>query len=270
MPYYKLYKNWLHVVYFIYRQNDEIRLKLRSGKTLNMNLKDALNYTFKNYYGIEGGYIKINQFRFKLNDGSSDVYNGDISACFIREEYKWLKPKGNIIIDIGANIADSSIYFASQGATKVIALEPYPYSYRLAQENILNNSYNEKIILVNAGYGNDSEIYVKDTFTTGESQLIPSIDGIRIKIFSLETLLDKYNIDSAILKMDCEGCEYNLLNESNDTLRRFKRIEMEYHYGYERLKKRLENAGFKVRYTKPVLATNNQNMHIGYIYAKRK
>ena len=127
----------------------------------------------------------------------------------------------------------------------------------------MNNNYNEKIILLNAGYGNDSEIYVEDTFTTGESQLIPSIDGIRIKIFSLETLLDKYNIDSAMLKMDCEGCESNLLNESNDTLRKFKRIEMEYHYGYEKLKKGLEEAGFKVRYTKQVLATNNQNMPMG-------
>ena len=144
-------------MYSIYRQNDEIRLKLRSGKIINMDLKNALNYTFKNYYGIGGGYIKINNFIFRLNDGNSDIYNGDIGACFIREEYKWLKPKGNIVIDIGANIADSSIYFASKGATKVIALEPCPYSYRLAYENILNNGYKQKIVLLNAGYGKNSE-----------------------------------------------------------------------------------------------------------------
>ena len=60
------------------------------------------------------------------------------------------------------------------------------------------------------------------------------------------------------------------MDENNDALRKFKRIEIEYHYGYERLKNRLEKAGFKVKYTEPVLAANNQNMHIGYIYAKNK
>ena len=35
----------------------------------------------------------------------------------------------------------------------------------------------------------------------------------KIKMYSLETLLNENGIDGAILKMDCEGCEYNLLNE---------------------------------------------------------
>ena len=38
------------------------------------------------------------------------------------------------------------------------------------------------------------------------------------------------NID-LILKMNCDGCYYNLLDEPFDILRKFKRIEMEFHYG---------------------------------------
>ena len=34
---------------------------------------------------------------------------------------------------------------------------------------------------------------------------------------------------------DCEGCEYNLLNEDCDILKKFKRIQLEYHHGYNKL-----------------------------------
>ena len=73
--------------------------------------------------------------------------------------------------------------------------------------------------------------------------------------------------------MDCEGCEYNIVNEQDETLRKFKRIQIEYHYGYEKLKSKLEEAGFTVRYTEPRKSYNkeatNPNMSVGWIYAER-
>ncbi len=73
----------------------------------NMDIKNVFDYTFKNYYDISDGYIKINDLKIKLNDRNSDIYNGDIGATFIREDYKWLRPKNCVVIDIGANIGDS-------------------------------------------------------------------------------------------------------------------------------------------------------------------
>jgi hypothetical protein len=71
--------------------------------------------------------------------------------------------------------------------------------------------------------------------------------------------------------MDCEGCEYSILYEDNNTLRQFKRIQMEYHYGYEKIKNRLEEAGFTVKYKKskksPTKNSENYNMETGYIFA---
>jgi len=61
-------------------------------------------------------------------------------------------------------------------------------------------------------------------------------------------------------------------NEDNNTLKKFKRIQIEYHYGYEKLKEKLEDAGFTVTYTKPIKFFNKdateQNMILGFIYAK--
>ncbi|MCY0863297.1 MAG: hypothetical protein OWQ52_12855 [Metallosphaera prunae] len=36
------------------------------------------------------------------------------------------------------------------GARKVIALEPYPYSFRFAERNIRENKLDDKIVLLNA------------------------------------------------------------------------------------------------------------------------
>ena len=128
-------------------------------------------------------------------------------------------------------------------------------------------------MLLNNGYGQDGIIKVNPDFeNTGGSNLKLFNDGIGIKILSLKTLLSDYNVDKAVLKMDCEGCEYNLLKEDNDTLKKFKRIQIEYHYGYEKLKKKLEDAGFTVTYSEPMKVFNKNatehNMVMGYIYAK--
>ena len=55
-------------------------------------------------------------------------------------------------------------------------------------------------------------------------------------------------------------------------MKKFKRVQIEYHYGYEKLKEKLEEAGFSVTYSKPVKKINKdateQSMVMGFIYAK--
>ena len=74
--------------------------------------------------------------------------------------------------------------------------------------------------------------------------------------------------------MDSEGCEYkSIITSSKETLRKFSRMQIEYHYGYNDLVNKLRKCGFKVSYTKPRLDYNrcasNPNMSVGYIYALR-
>ena len=82
-----------------------------------------------------------------------------------------------------------------------------------------------------------------------------------------------YKINNAIVKMDCEGCEYALLEEDDETLKSIDMIQIEYHYGYSDLVEKLKKAGFYVEYTDPIYSYNkeaeNPNMWVGYIYAKR-
>jgi predicted RNA methylase len=70
-----------------------------------------------------------------LNGGTR---NGDIRNIFVNNIYEHLPVEGRSVVDIGANIADSCIYFALHGANNVIGLEPFPRNYELAEKKYSN------------------------------------------------------------------------------------------------------------------------------------
>ncbi len=100
--------------------------------------------------------------------------------------------------------------------------------------------------------------------------------GKEMKVTTLNEIIKKFNIEyPAVLKIDCEGCEYVVLLKANDSdLRKFEQIQIEYHYGYLNLKEKLEDAGFKVSKTSPRYSydpeAENRKMLMGFIYAQRK
>lgn len=183
---------------------------------------------------------------------------GDIFGVFVNEEYGLVDVKDRTVIDCGAAIGDSTIYFAIKGARRVLGFELDPQISKVAEDNLRLNGVNSAYIL-NAGCGKDGTYMLNN-------------DTIQIPIFSLRTIVERFQVeDGSILKIDCEGCEYEfLLNESNETLSRFSQIIMEYHHGYEALKKKLEKAGFRVKATTPMLVRHpTGNQILGRLYAYR-
>lgn len=198
----------------------------------------------------------------------------DPFTVFINEDYKFLL-SGTTIIDIGDNIGDSTLYFALHSAQRIIAIEPFPQNFKLLVKNIEVNNIHT-IMPLNAMLGNENKyvnLNINREITTG-IQAIPSDVGEKIQMVTLTEILNKYSVYDAYLKMDCEGFEYDsILLENKDTLRKFKKIQIEYHYGKEKLIEKLKNSGFKVKSTRAKPSLNryadNPNMFVGYIYAER-
>jgi FkbM family methyltransferase len=284
--YKKAYKNYIMILYQLNRKrnissfddNIKINVTLRNGEDL------VVPYGFVTAYVRLRSIANPNISDLKLtNEGIAFRYKdhpiildtgrfSDPDAVFFNEEYKFLNVNDMDVVDIGMNIGDSSIYFSINGAKRVIELEPYPYAFSSAEKNVkLNNVKN--IILINAGYGKDSNITVSEKISSNSSSLISSDNGKEISIMSLKTLINRYNIDNDVLKMDCEGCEYSLMDEEDEVFTHVKMIQIEYHYGYKNLVKKLKDAGFDVKYTEPRKSYNpdaeNPNMEVGYIYEKR-
>ncbi len=298
----KICKNWYMVALFKIGLINEFRLFLRDGNSIKINksnfislwsyapviklvLKNAAESTHK-IKNVEINNInKIIEFKFgdKLlrfrYDSQKQLANtiGMIKDQFIDGQYRWLDIKNKTVLDIGANIGDTAIYFTLKGAKHVYAFEPYPYSYNLALKNIRLNELQYRVTLLNEGCGGrKGKIKIKANYKNlGGTDLKNFKNGTNIGITTLGEIVKRFGIiDNAILKLDCEGCEYGVLLEAqNSDLRRFKQMQIEYHYGYLNLKKKLEGAGFKVNKTFPKLYKNlnseNEEMLIGMIYAER-
>ena len=209
-----------------------------------------------------------------MNRAVLDNAMRNIYEIVIWEQYADLEVKGRQVLDIGANNGDSAIYFALKGAKGVFAYEPYPSSYRQAERNVELNGMGSVISLRNeAVMGSESSMIVDDKYdSVSNSVLRPSSSGKRIKIVSLDQIVADLGLKDAALKMDCEGAEYEIFKgASNESIKRFAQIAIEYHFGYESLVKRLKACGFKVKYTQPKISrnaeTNGMRMNYGAIYA---
>jgi FkbM family methyltransferase len=279
----KLYRNYLHIINSARKDLYPIDAVLRNDKHIllknwNEVFIPMLIYDHKGIeYDISNDEVTIasihgiadDKKKIKLHGG---ITNGDIASIFLSDVYRTLSVEGQVVIDIGANIGDSSIYFILRGAERVIALEPFPKNYELAKKNIEENNCSNRISILLAGCATSRGfIELDDAGIIGSSATIGQCpDGTRVALLTLDDILYENNLLSheVILKMDCEGCEYEtILSASHDTLRKFSQILLEYHYGYRNLKKKLEISGFHVSTDRPI--GNYHKMYSGYLYAKQ-
>ena len=185
-----------------------------------------------------------------------------LAECqFIKGHNAWLDVNNRNVLDIGANIGDTAIYFALKNAKHVFAIEPYPYSCKIAKKNVKLNKLKSKITVIDAAVGSKSTaILISNNYKNSNDDIIlkkhqllkkKTATNKIIPMYTLDQLANKLNINNAALKMDCEGCEYDIIKSaSKNTLERFDRMLIACHNdnveGISELKERLKNLGFEI------------------------
>jgi FkbM family methyltransferase len=287
---FKIVKNWYDIILFKIKLKKQFVMKFKNGKTYKIkNIKDYSDFwssgngckinNLKRGIVIENNFVKFKYRNRELKfyfDSQRQLKNTVtmIKENFLDEQFKDLNIKEKEIVDIGANVGDSAIYFALNGARYVYAFEPYPYSYDISIKNIKQNKLEKKISCINKGCGKKGFLYIDKNFQNiAGSNLKKFEKGKRVEILSLLDILKSYKIkNDSVAKVDCEGHEYDLiLNARDEELRMFHQFVIEYHYGYINLVKRLKKAGFFIKHTPPVYFFNEEaerpKMYYGLIYA---
>ncbi len=286
--YRRVFSNYLNVARSVYKRNYPIEGILRDGRTVKLNNEREAWFTilsqtktgnsseYKIIYDIANELIKITQSsKAQSVTLSQSISNGDVWAVFVKQEYGRLPVKGKIVLDIGANIGDSSIYFALQDAKKIVALEPFPKNYRIAKHNIRENNLESRINLLLAGCSDRiGEIAIDDLTGDVLSVLTEIKGGVKVPLLTLQKIVEDYQIfNDAILKMDCEGCEYDsILSAPVSVLKKFSYLQLEYHYGYRNIFRKLKRCGFKVTCSRPTRLfqyETRQWLYAGSLFASR-
>ena len=210
---------------------DGIYLKI-NNKAFQLPLKEIEILGFGNIIKLlKAGWLYYENYWEKNNVKFKHLYYA-IYDVFEEEDYKFLNVKDKNVLDIGAFVGDSAIYFILKGAKKVYAIEPHPDAYNEMLENIKLNNMEDKIIPINMGISYEKDyifINIKNLAQVASSFFNSNNKGIRVSAGKLSDIIEKYNINAQILKMDCEGCEYDIILKDYDTIKEFDEIGFEYH-----------------------------------------
>lgn len=212
----------------------------------------------------------INIFNTDFKEEHPINYEICIEEYFSDDEWDMLNIPNRNIIDIGANVGDTALFFANNGAN-VIAFEPVTHLYELGIKNIeLNINLKDKIQLINKAVGGKrGTLNIKHVSTEA---YINKEDSYNIEVITVNDVLTKYDFPADILKMDCEGCEFEII--LNEDLTMFNDIIFEHHAkiagkDYKPLIEKLIKDGFKID-TYPVAASKQPFEDIGIIHAYKK
>ena len=158
-----------------------------------------------------------NGLRFEADDGRLSDTLCMLVERFVDEEYAWLDVEGHVVIDVGANIADSVLYFAHRGAAYVYGYEPDSAAFAAATRNVTLNNAGGVSVTQAAVVGRDHH--------GGE----PSVTFSKV----VGTAVREHPGVPIVCKIDCEGCEYELLAAESlveTDLRNVTQLMIEYHW----------------------------------------
>jgi FkbM family methyltransferase len=166
------------------------------------------------------------------------------------------------IVDIGAHIGTFAITSARSAREGIVyAFEPVEANYELLLRNIELNKL-KNIVPMRMAVAKDTgkgEMFVQADATTGHSfHYRCNRNPVVVDTTSLEDFVDRVGIKKIdLLKMDCEGAEYDILiNCPERVFSMIRRIGMEYHFCEDKkdpqiLVDILEDNGFKVTMSSP-------------------
>jgi FkbM family methyltransferase len=273
------YQNWVHVVCLMRLRRTPIEARLRSGMvmTFHSTVTAYLVALGREVEDLPEADRVILRFVHKGRRLSLRVKGrnwGDVEEVFFRDCYRFIAGPNEIVLDVGASVGDSALYFATEGTKRVIAIEPYPAAYELLLINAAEGGFSNVIEPVNAAVGRAVGSTILDPKSEGLGRLAARrARGNEVPVTTLNQLVERYGIANGVLKMDCEGAEYYALSASDDaTLRSFVKMQIEFHYGYEQIEERLRRARFSVSHSPPVRTRNKEagaTMTTGFIYAER-
>lgn len=225
--------------------------------------------------------VKLRRNPVSLNvRGAMDVWA--VKETFLDEFYtRYGVPvqDGWKVVDIGAGVGDFSIYAAyGRPETKVYAFEPFPGSFILLENNLVQNDMDNVLPFQQAVWGNAGELTLDVSvgeplqFSSREvfvEQVKP--EQVVVSAITLADVLAEQNLDRVdLLKLDCEGAEYEILMKTPlEVLTRVQRIVMEYHnvdsdHTHIQLIRFLESAGYSVSWEQNIVHED-----IGYLFAVR-
>jgi len=149
-----------------------------------------------------------------------DTWDAEIvRSVWLRNEYR-LPPKfwaDEVVVDIGAHVGGFALACLARGAGRVICVEPHPESARLLRQNLAR--YGDQVTIIEAAAWCEHATLqltaaTDDSQNTGGATVMRAAEGITVRGIPLAEILESAGAHVRLLKLDCEGAEHVILDES--------------------------------------------------------
>lgn len=227
--------------------------------------KNIVRYLYRGskqgaYFDFSQATVTFNFGNVRLSGPILDMSFYDVASEFQNDEYQLeaYDLHGKTVLDIGANIGDSALNFFSKGAFEVISLEPNKSLRSHYVRNLKENGF-QNFTHYAFGLSENSEI-IKAPYrpwasagTTSKSELTMVHAGewptIELEMMSTSIFLEQYmplkTVD--VVKLDCEGSEYEIIAAEEFFSLKPELILIEYHFGVRNLVNLLSKNGYETR-----------------------
>lgn len=193
------------------------------------------------------------QFRVRPDSEDRNIVR-EVGTNEYYRDSRALLTQGATVIDVGGHIGSFSIMSAIV-ASRTIVLEPVPANFELIVENIRLNNFQDRIKAINAAVwssAGERALGVTDDNTGGGGFWYnkPTAAQITVRTVRLSEVMAAEKIETCdLLKLDCEGAEFEILNSLEpEVWPRVRAIVMEYHmfagYTLEQLDDLLSRHGY--------------------------
>lgn len=239
---------------------------------------------------------KIDSFELK-DEGKIDFANWDNPLVIPKEItqdmvdfFKKFIKKGDLAIDIGANIGDTTVPMALAAGSTGIALgfDPNPFVYKILEINASLNKEKQHIIPLPYAITVDDEefYYVSSEASFANGAISPTRESVhgkyifpdKIKGINLQSLLEKNYNDKlsnfSFIKIDTEGYDKEILKSISDLIQKYKPVIVAESFGNsvpeakEELYNVIEKHGYEIFYfedfdinAKVIKIENSQGMN---------
>ena len=251
-----------------------VRRKISQAATLHHSCAPSLPLIGDSLKMARSPYsvtVKPRDLSFTLEPGVGDWFT--LLECCVRLDYVTtpitLEP-GDVVVDIGGNFGAFSVLAGNMVGPggQVFCYEPFPPAFERIQNHIAAANGLDNVVVTNAGVsGQAGRFHLNLSGKSAYNSLYSEIDGremgqgrsVEVEIISAQSIFDSMPDTIDLMKIDCEGAEYDIFDSLDDaTLRRVRQYAIEMHRLPDRdmteIRHRLEGLGYQTARVNPFLA----------------
>jgi FkbM family methyltransferase len=135
--------------------------------------------------------------------------------------------QGDVFVDVGAHVGKYSFYASKRvgDCGIVIAIEPHPKNMINLKKGVCLNGLVNVVAMQKACCNYQGTGFLIEDELSAIHELVQEGDGIKVHVDTLDSILKSLQVKKVnMIKIDVNGCEYEVLQGGRETLMRFKPI----------------------------------------------